>query len=242
MPATPEPSSARAALLAAARAELADRGYAELRLRAVARRAGVSHAAPAYCFGDRAGLLLALAAEGFRSLADALREAREAAPSQPLAALGRAYIEFGLAHPALFDLMFRPGELRTDDPDLQKAQADALGELTGALGRFPDAARSAHSVPGHEHAVSLLSWALVHGLVVLTRDGALQAAAQAEGAAGVAGASGADIARSLAETFSTIVTMSIPEGREERPGEAEPADQAELAGGAEPAGAAEPMP
>ncbi|GAB3940877.1 hypothetical protein GCM10027614_25250 [Micromonospora vulcania] len=61
--------------------------------------------------------------------------------------------------------MFRPTELHTDDPALRAAQDEAIGELSSAV----------HDVPG----LSLLSWALVHGLVVLARDGALQSATKA---------------------------------------------------------------
>ncbi|NBO21074.1 MAG: TetR/AcrR family transcriptional regulator, partial [Rhodobacteraceae bacterium] len=56
------------ALIAAAHQELSEQGAAGFSLRRVARRAGVSHAAPAHHFGDAAGLLAALAAQGFRRL------------------------------------------------------------------------------------------------------------------------------------------------------------------------------
>src|ERR1700722_1777730 len=118
MPHPPEPApDVRGALLAAARAELAEHGHAGISLRAVARRAGVSHAAPKYYFSDRAALLTAVAAQGFAELASALRQVPSA-----LAALGHAYITFALASPALFDLMFRPTELHPADPDLRHAQ------------------------------------------------------------------------------------------------------------------------
>ena len=55
-----------AALLAAAEAELAEKGVEAFSLRSVAKRAGVSHAAPAHHFGDATGVLTALATEGFR--------------------------------------------------------------------------------------------------------------------------------------------------------------------------------
>ena len=65
----------RAVLLEAALAEIAERGPQALSLRELARRAGVSHAAPAHHFGDKPGLLTAIAAEGFRRLAVVLGEA-----------------------------------------------------------------------------------------------------------------------------------------------------------------------
>jgi AcrR family transcriptional regulator len=161
-------SEGRTALLAAARAELAERGHAGISLRAVARRAGVSHAAPKYFFGDRAGLLTAVAAQGFAELARSLRQVPPA-----LAALGHAYITFALANPALFDLMFRPSELHPADPDLRHAQDDAIGVLDSAVTAPGAAGEQSPTAPGE---LTLISWALAHGLAVLSRDGALQPA------------------------------------------------------------------
>jgi hypothetical protein len=94
----------------------------------------------------------------------------EANVTQSLGALGRAYIDFSLAYPALFDLMFRPGELHPEDPELLIAQREAIGVLNSA---FTDS----DSSPETSH-LTLMSWALAHGLAVLTRDGALQAASE----------------------------------------------------------------
>src|ERR1700678_1503339 len=126
----------REALLAAARAELLEHGRAAISLRAVARRAGLSHASPKYHFGDRSGLLTAIATEGFHALASHLSQVRESDAQQQLAALGRAYIDFGLPQPALFELMFAPGELHADDPELLAAQQQAIGSLTVAVSRL----------------------------------------------------------------------------------------------------------
>jgi AcrR family transcriptional regulator len=158
----------RAALLAAARAELAGHGHAGISLRAVARRAGVSHAAPKYHFSDRAALLTAVAAQGFAELARHLRQVPPA-----LAAMGHAYITFALANPALFDLMFRPSELHPADPELRHAQQDAIGVLDAAVAAAAAPREDARTGPGE---LTMISWALAHGLAVLTRDGALQSA------------------------------------------------------------------
>ena len=72
--------SLRPALLAAALAAIGDAGPTALSMRDVARRAGVSHAASAHHFGDKAGLLTALAAQGYQLLAGEL-EAAQAAPA-----------------------------------------------------------------------------------------------------------------------------------------------------------------
>jgi AcrR family transcriptional regulator len=67
----------RRAVLDAAVAAIAESGPAALSLRDLARRAEVSHAAPAHHFGDKAGVLTALAAEGYALLADALLETHD---------------------------------------------------------------------------------------------------------------------------------------------------------------------
>src|SRR5690625_6528749 len=137
-----ERPDARQALLAAARAELVEHGRAAISLRAVARRAGLSHAAPKYHFGDRAGLLTAIATEGFHALAHQQAAVQEADARKQLAALGRVYIDFGLSHPALFELMFAPGEVHTTDPELVVAQQHAIGELIAEIGRASCRARA----------------------------------------------------------------------------------------------------
>jgi AcrR family transcriptional regulator len=187
----------------ATRAELAEHGHAHVSLRAVARRAGVSHAAPKYHFEDRAGLLTAVATEGFDALTVALEAALEAGEGWPVAALGKAYIDFGLANPALFDLMFRPSELHPDDPLLVAAQAGALGALASAVHDISGPPAS----PDDVAELALTSWALVHGLVVLVRDGALRAAAGAPGPA-----AGAELAHRLADVFTDLVVASVAAG------------------------------
>ncbi|MFD0790348.1 TetR/AcrR family transcriptional regulator [Microbacterium insulae] len=169
---TDQNSSARDALLQSAREELIERGHASVSLRAVARRAGLSHAAPAHFFGDRAGMLTAVATVGFdelgRTLAAATRDA-SASGQSALDCLGLAYVEFGLAQPALMDLMFRRSELVTDDPAFVAAQRTALGYLRDAVSAMG---------PADSEEWSLVSWAVVHGLVSLTREGALTRVAE----------------------------------------------------------------
>ena len=156
------PLDARSALLAAARAELEEHGVVAVSLRAVARRAGLSHASPGYFFGDRAGMLTALATEGFAELAEALGRASALADGASLTLLGTTYIDFGLSRGALFDLMFQRDFLHSSDPDLQAARQRALALLVDATGA------------GSEPTVdTLMSWALVHGLVTLARQHAL---------------------------------------------------------------------
>jgi AcrR family transcriptional regulator len=63
----------RHALMAAALKDIQRDGPAALSLRALARQVGVSHAAPVHYFGDKAGLLTAIATEGYLKLADEQR-------------------------------------------------------------------------------------------------------------------------------------------------------------------------
>ena len=189
------PDGAREALLAAARAELLEHGRAGISLRAVARRAGVSHALPKYHFQDRAGMLTAIATEGFAALDTALSQITEQDPQRRLAALGAAYIDFGLANPALFDLMFQRDQLHPANPELIAAQKNAIGVLIAAVSRVTPLDVSSSGAP----LLALVSWALVHGLVVLARDGALQSVA------GTADGNGADLAHQLARRFTDYV-------------------------------------
>jgi AcrR family transcriptional regulator len=186
-------------LLAAARAELVEHGRAAISLRAVARRAGLSHASPKYHFGDRSGLLTAIATEGFHALADHLSGVHESDAQHQLAALGRAYIDFGLSHRALFELMFTPSELHVADAELVAAQQQAIGALTTAVSRLA----GIDPTPAGTPKLALISWALVHGLVVLARDGALQAAAAPETT------DAAELAHTLTDQFTQFVAKSI---------------------------------
>ena len=82
----------RRALMAAAIEAIGEHGPAAVSLRDLARRADVSHAAPAHHFGDKAGLLTAVAVEGFTLLARTLRETGERTAS--FLEIGVAYVGF----------------------------------------------------------------------------------------------------------------------------------------------------
>ncbi|MEA3038305.1 MAG: hypothetical protein QOE79_818 [Sphingomonadales bacterium] len=151
----------KAALVAAAEAVLERDGLAGLSLRAVAREAGVSHAAPRHAVGDLAGLLAELAASGFERLRTAMQCAA-AASEAPLDALGACYVRFALAHPALFQLMFRQERLEADRPALVAARRALLDTLRSAL---PDGQAGERT-----RAAMLSAWAQAHGLAMLLVD------------------------------------------------------------------------
>ncbi|MCY1000001.1 TetR/AcrR family transcriptional regulator [Myxococcus sp. MISCRS1] len=165
----------RAALLKAA-LELLETG-SELSLREVARRAGVSSAAPYRHFADKRALESALAAEGFRELGRELSQAGVIPRTvSDIAELGVRYVEFALKRPALFCLMF--GNACDDSNDERvRAAAEVRGLVSTALASvFPGADASALSTAG---------WSLVHGLAFLHLDGKLGTGTRQEVAARV---------------------------------------------------------
>ncbi|AXB41111.1 TetR/AcrR family transcriptional regulator [Amycolatopsis albispora] len=154
----------RRTMLAAAVDAITESGPAAISLRELARRAGVSNAAPNHHFGDKAGLLTALATEGYDLLAEAMAEAREAGGG--MIEMGVAYVRFALAHRAHFDVMFRPDFYRADDEALVAARdraGDALAEGVAADPR---------TGPDHDLA-RVAAWSLVHGYATLVLTGAL---------------------------------------------------------------------
>lgn len=157
----------RAACLRAARELLEEDGRAGLSLRAVARRAGVSPTAPYRHFADRETLVSAVAAEGYRELGGYLAQAHPA-PVTPadLAAVAVAYVQFALAHPALFRVMF--SEPCDPGNDERAAATAAISAYVEAFVRraFPD-------VGNDTGALFTAIWALVHGLAFLHLDGKL---------------------------------------------------------------------
>jgi len=146
----------RHAILTAALDVIAADGPAALSLRDLARRAGVSHAAPAHHFRDRTGLLTAIAADGFGLLAATIGEASD------LKDAGVRYVRFARAHPAHFQVMFDPGLLRPDDVELTTARALA----TDALRTSVSAVR-AEDFGIDSRLASVAAWSLAHGFATL---------------------------------------------------------------------------
>ena len=185
----------RAALLDAGEAELAQHGIEGFSLRGVAKRAGVSHAAPAHHFRDANGLLTALAARGFARLIASQEDFQRQAARNPRAqmeASGVGYVVFALENPALFRLMF--GSDRTDygDPTLKVAAEAAFFALVDGVvqvtAQAPTGeAASVTATAGAQEARaqgSLLlqaagsadvaaAWAIAHGLADLMVAGRL---------------------------------------------------------------------
>jgi AcrR family transcriptional regulator len=161
----------RNALLDEALEVLRVEGSANFTLRDLARRVGVSHAAPYAHFPDKRALLAAVATLGFQELGGRLRAAVEATadPLGRLAAIGRTYVRFGCEEPAHYRLMFTVPELRRYDglPDLEHAAHDTFGVVQQTFGVLHDGAliRS-----GDRQLDAVAAWSLAHGVTLLLID------------------------------------------------------------------------
>lgn len=183
----------RSALLIAAELELLEKGVEAFSLRSVAKRAGVSHAAPAHHFGDATGMLTALAAYGFQEFLATQHAFEARAPKTPrdqLIAAGLGYVGFARARPALFKLMF--GSQRTDyrNPALGSAAEAAIGHLTSQVERV-----------GSTDAQDVAAvWATAHGLADLIIAGRINVIRHMD-------------EDDLQDMLTAILTRSLPDAR-----------------------------
>ena len=167
--------SLRKALLDAAERILEENGIQGLTLRAAARKAGVSHAAPKNHFGDLSGLLSELAARGFERLAIMMvSDIRErGSTAQRMKTIGRAYVAFARAHPGMFLLMFRSERLDMSRPVLRDA-AQAAGRVLGDAVAARRGEEGGQVLTLQQAAGVAGAWSLVHGFAMLLLDGRLK--------------------------------------------------------------------
>jgi AcrR family transcriptional regulator len=162
------------ALLEAAERVLERDGLAGLTLRAVAREAGVSHAAPTHHFGDLSGLLSELAAIGYRQFnAVSIAAADAAGPTADDKGLARAraYVAYALAHPGMYSLMFRAERLDMKRPGLDEAADAAFAGLAGSIAAQRHEEIAAEALSLDQAAAIVRAWSLVHGFTMLLLDG-----------------------------------------------------------------------
>jgi len=157
------------ALVDAARRILEAEGAAALSLRAVAREAGVSPAAPYHHFKDKDELLSAIAVEGFERLKAALTQAcsSEADPRRKMSELGLAYVRFAQSHPALYRVMYDSARAEDalpqkmnhgpDDNDAFRIVKNALAEVGGN-----------HVSETDIHLAAIAAWCAAHGLAEMS--------------------------------------------------------------------------
>ncbi|MER3389373.1 MAG: WHG domain-containing protein [Microcella sp.] len=164
----PRSPDLRSRLLDAGLELLRNAGVSAVTMRAVAARADVSHAAPGYVFGDRAGLLTAMAERGFDELTAHLSgrgDGPEAGTINSMVEVGMRYLDFERREPEIYRLLFDTPEIRRAEPGVATAGAAAFGVLTRAVP--PGIVSPAYGL------APVLAWAVVHGLASLGRTGAL---------------------------------------------------------------------
>jgi AcrR family transcriptional regulator len=159
----------QSALLDAGLAVLERDGLDALSLRAVARAAGVSHAAPYHHFADKTALLAAIAAHGFELLHEEITARGMDSPADRLRIAAVTYVGFAVENPELFRLMFSgavsPHEAH---PELQAAASRAYGHITTSLS---------------DETAAIAAWSLVHGLAMLLLDAQIGGAIPSRSAA-----------------------------------------------------------
>jgi AcrR family transcriptional regulator len=154
----------RNALLQAAVALLEEGGLDALSLRAVAARAGVSHAAPAHHFPTLKSLLTAVALDAFERFAATLQAERDQAAPDPrsqLAAASDGYVRFARASPQAFRLMFSPSRLDWMDAGFHTAGRAAHRQLEEVC--TPVAELRGETSPEARAAIERAVWSSVHG-------------------------------------------------------------------------------
>lgn len=151
----------RRALVDAAGRVLERDGPQALSLRAVAREAGVSPAAPYHHFKDKSDLLLALAEEGFHGLGEAMKAATKNDAEQNLSTMGLAYVRYARANPALYRVMY--DSARNED----SMPMDAHNKEDSGFSMVKEAMIRAGADPTDEIGLELAciaSWCAAHGI------------------------------------------------------------------------------
>lgn len=161
----------RTALLDAALTVVNEQGPQGLSIREVARRAGVSHAAPYRHFADKDELILAVVERGFELMQQTMLAEKDAADDDPVsqfAASGLAYVNFALKHPAYYRVMFS-GDLLSSSGhiSLQHTSRDAFKEMVADIEQCQ---RLQIVRPGDPVTQALAIWSTVHGFVTLVND------------------------------------------------------------------------
>ncbi|WP_020670272.1 TetR/AcrR family transcriptional regulator [Amycolatopsis nigrescens] len=145
-------------------------GVEAVTLRRIAKRAGVSHGAPLRHFAGRAQLLSAVATLGFQELYGRKDELPDGSPREVLLAACHSYVDFALARPARFELMFRHDLIDPADPELVRHSSAVFDLFAGMVAAVPSAGWRAGTDP-RLAAASL--WAALHGLARLWLWGGL---------------------------------------------------------------------
>jgi len=154
---------------------ISEKGVSVFTLRELAKRAGVSTAAPYHHFRNKAELLEAMAAEGWRMMGEGFKTAASAEETSEakLLAIGRAYISFALEYTAYFRVMGRPDLYCSgEDMGYSGPGLEVFEMLKSAVADcFPDRDRDDPYI----QAMVLNAWVRVHGFSTLWIDGPIRA-------------------------------------------------------------------
>jgi AcrR family transcriptional regulator len=162
------PRDVHRAILDAAGALFAERGFERFSLRQVAERVGYTPTTIYLYFADKEELLFEVAGEGFAQFGARLQAAYDGAegPTARLEAIGRAYIDFGLERPVHYRLMFMERPEFLSRP--RTAQGGATIDSFGVLFRTVEELQAAgYAADGDPRTVAQLLWSGVHGIVAL---------------------------------------------------------------------------
>lgn len=148
------------------------RGDAEISVRELAREIGVSTGAAYRHFENKDALMVALAIEGCNILLQSQMAIIHSGqnPEHQFRNIGRAYLNFAIANPALFQLMFGRFTAGSHNPELNSAADQIYKNLLGVIS-------SALKLPSDDFRVITFAsqaWSLVHGLSVLILNGQFQ--------------------------------------------------------------------
>jgi AcrR family transcriptional regulator len=162
----------RRALTDAALALVGERGPKGFSLTEVARRAGVSAAAPYRHFADKADLLATVAQLGFEQLTAALQAAPDSGGGRArLIEMSRRYVRWAVEHPDFYLVMFGAEAKHPDQLDLVRAAEAAFGVLLDAIG---SARSTGELVNDDRQALAGSVWSVVHGTATLEIGGELR--------------------------------------------------------------------
>ncbi len=148
--------------------QLSEVGLAELSLRRIASSVGVSQVAPKHHFGNKEGLLAAIAASGFRDLTE-FRFARlrpNMSAEQRLRTLLSSYVSFATIHPTLFHLMFAP-QFRSPQTHAELNEAASQSYHTVARAAADYLAEQGKADEAKAHEVARVAWMCMHGVATL---------------------------------------------------------------------------
>ncbi len=155
--------------------ELIDKkGFDGFSLREVARELGVSHGAPYRHFADKDALISQITVEGFLILSECLQNAfvQDVSPVEQLAEMGRQYLEFALAHPDYYRLLFDKKKY-VNTECLEGDPESIAGNATFEILENQIRKISPEKTPEEISADALIVWSSVHGLAMLLLSGNL---------------------------------------------------------------------